>query len=434
MKKDLQDRFRELARGERVYVGGKLATQNDLSALFFVRAVALYLKTGGHIGFVMPLAALTRGQFEAFRKGSFLSSKVTFEKPWTFDDSVQPLFPVPSRAVFARRERAIARAMPDRVTAYSGELPFRNAPEETADRYLSVVEDAPALEIARYVGGSPYRSAFHQGATLVPRMLCFVERARVGRLGGNPATPLVRSWRSRQEKQPWKGLDGLEGNVETEFLRPVYLGESIAPFRVLHAFEGVIPIDKAGDVIDARAATARGLVHLADWMQKAEKEWDSNKTSDLRFIEQLDYYGKLTAQFPIAAAPRVIYAASGSIPAAVVVNDEKAVVEHAVYWAASSSMDEARYLTAILNSETVRQRVAALQARGQWGAWHFDKVMFNLPIPRFDAKAFLRQELACAALQSEKVAAAVVLRKRSSSNARANSFVRPSLMLVFPKR
>jgi hypothetical protein len=113
-------------------------------------------------------------------------------------------------------------------------------------------------------------------------------------------------------------------------------------------------------------------------------------------------------QFPIAA-PRVIYAASGSIPAAVVVNDEKAVVEHAVYWAASASMDEARYLTAILNSETVRQRVAALQARGQWGARHFDKVMFNLPIPRFDAKALLHQELARAGLQSEKVAAAVTL-------------------------
>ena len=38
MSADLQKRFRELANGERVYVGGKFATQNDLAALFTVRS------------------------------------------------------------------------------------------------------------------------------------------------------------------------------------------------------------------------------------------------------------------------------------------------------------------------------------------------------------------------------------------------------------
>jgi hypothetical protein len=41
MSGDLQKRFRELAKGDRVHVGGKFATQNDLAALFTVRAVAL---------------------------------------------------------------------------------------------------------------------------------------------------------------------------------------------------------------------------------------------------------------------------------------------------------------------------------------------------------------------------------------------------------
>jgi hypothetical protein len=43
MSDDLHKRFKELAKGENIYVGGKLATQNDLSALFFGRAVALYV-------------------------------------------------------------------------------------------------------------------------------------------------------------------------------------------------------------------------------------------------------------------------------------------------------------------------------------------------------------------------------------------------------
>jgi hypothetical protein len=94
MSDDLQKRFRELASGERVYVGGKFATQNDLAALFTVRAASLYLRSGGRIAFVLPLAALTRGQFEKFRAGSFTGAKIAWDEAWTMDDGVQPLFPV----------------------------------------------------------------------------------------------------------------------------------------------------------------------------------------------------------------------------------------------------------------------------------------------------------------------------------------------------
>ena len=93
MSTDLQTRFRELAKGERVYVGGKFATQNDLAGLFTVRSTSLYLRSGGRIAFVLPLAALTRGQFEKFRKGSFTSARIVWEQPWTMNDDVQPSFP-----------------------------------------------------------------------------------------------------------------------------------------------------------------------------------------------------------------------------------------------------------------------------------------------------------------------------------------------------
>jgi hypothetical protein len=38
--------------------------------------------------------------------------------------------------------------------------------------------------------------------------------------------------------------------------------------------------------------------------------------------------------------------------------------------------------------------LAGLQSRGQWGARDFDKVMFTLPIPRFDSAASLHRDLA----------------------------------------
>ena len=48
---------------------------------------------------------------------------------------------------------------------------------------------------------------------------------------------------------------------------------------------------------------------------------------------------------------------------------------------------------------------------GQWGARHFDKVMFNLPIPQFDPKLKLHNDLASAAEHAEKIAAAVPLKE-----------------------
>jgi hypothetical protein len=408
MSDDLHKRFKDLANGERIYVGRNLATQNDLSALFFVRSVALYLKPGGRVAFVMPLAAMTRGQFEKFRKGHFHTRNVQFTDGWVLDDDVQPLFPVPSCVLFARGGRGLGKPLPDTVRRFSGDLPYRDASEAVADEHLKVDKHAARPTEASYKKGSPYRNAFHQGATLVPRMLCLVKRVEGGRIGTNPRMPLVESRRSRQEKQPWKSLDKIEHGVEAEFVRPVLLGESILPFRVFREFEGVLPVDAKGSLLDADTASRLGKSGLAGWMGLAEDAWEKHKTAQVSLVGQFDYYGKLGSQFPIPPL-RVVYAASGTILCALVINDQRMVIEHAVYWAAVKDRREALYLASVLGSEAAREKVETLQARGQWGARHFDKVMFTLPIPRFDAGTQLHSDLAAAGAEAETVAASVAL-------------------------
>ena len=177
----------------------------------------------------------------------------------------------------------------------------------------------------------------------------------------------------------------------------------IAPLNSNHIRDGT-----AGAVLDAEAAANRGYSDLHGWMSAAELVWNTSRPSDISLIEQFDYYGKLSAQFPIRHL-RVVYAASGTIPAACVLRESAAIIEHAIYWAQVSSENEAHYLAALLNSETVRARVSDIQARGQWGARHFDKVMFTLPIPEFDPAATLHKALAAAAAEAERIAAAFEL-------------------------
>ena len=407
MSRDLQRRFKELAKASWVYVGGKLATQNDICALFTVRAVQLYLRPSGRLAFVLPLAALTRGQFEKFRLGQFAVASLAFDEAWTMDDNVYPLFPVPSCVVFGRR-RNVGRPVPATVRAYKGTLPYRDAPEEVADQHLTVVEGAPKPAEAKLSGGSAYRDAFRQGATLVPRMLCLVERKSIGRLGADPRSPFVVSRRTTQEKEPWRSLPGIEHKVEAEFLRPVLLGESILPFRVFRLFEGVIPVNGDGTVMDARSAADRGYSGLVGWMRAAEKSWIENAESEMTLRERWNYHNELGAQFPIPPL-RVVYAKAGTLPAAAIVRDNGMVIDHMLYWSAPGTEPEAEYLASILNSETARGRVENLQARGQFGARHFDKVMFTLPIPRFDTTNGLHVELAASGTEAEKLAATIEL-------------------------
>jgi hypothetical protein len=95
------------------------------------------------------------------------------------------------------------------------------------------------------------------------------------------------------------------------------------------------------------------------------------------------------------------------LPCAALVRDTHAVVENSAYWSAVHDEEEGHYLVVILNSEAARLRVESQQAKGQWGARHFHKVMFNLPIPRFDGKNALHAEMAATGWEAERTASEV---------------------------
>ncbi|TIP60326.1 MAG: phosphate/phosphite/phosphonate ABC transporter substrate-binding protein, partial [Mesorhizobium sp.] len=55
---DMKDRLREALRSYNLWVGGSLATQQDMCALFWARGAERYLRDGGVLALVLPYAAL----------------------------------------------------------------------------------------------------------------------------------------------------------------------------------------------------------------------------------------------------------------------------------------------------------------------------------------------------------------------------------------
>ncbi len=411
---EMKTNLREACVPLNLWVGGVLATQQDISALFWARCAERYLTAGGVIAFVLPYAALNRPAFGGLRRGDFRALHVQIVEAWSFDETVQPLFPVPASVLIGKLEPGAG--LPDTVVRYTGSLRRRDAPEAEADRDLRH-GSAPWPPIPTLEGASPYRARFRQGATIVPRRFFLVEREVAGRLGQNPAAPRVRGKAGPLDKRPWTAVEPPSGPVEAEFLRPLLLGESIAPFRILSVATCVVPVHER-EVLDSRSASDAGFRHLSAWLRDVEAKWVANAskrvdgTPRMTLRQQLDHMRKLSAQLsPLAT--RVVYAASGILPAAVVVNDHGAIVEHAAYWAPARTLAEGRYLTAILNSETARALGEDAQPKGQGGARHFDNLIWELPIPEYDRRVELHQDLATAAATAERVAAAVVLRERA---------------------
>jgi hypothetical protein len=198
------------------------------------------------------------------------------------------------------------------------------------------------------------------------------------------------------------------------------------PYRIFQPLEAVVSVTDKGEMLDAEAAANRGFDGLHGWMSKAEKIWKTNAESGtMTLIGRWNYHNELGAQFPIAPL-RVVYSKAGTQPAACLMRDAPYAIDHKLYWSAPAAENEANYLIALLNSETARQRGESLQSRGQWGARDFDKVMFNLPIPRFNEADPLHNAIAKAAREAEKIAAAVLLPENIKFQ-RARGLVRAAL-------
>ena len=413
MPPSMQGSFRRMSTERGLWAGAQEAPHMDLSGLFVVRAVERYLRTGGRFGFVLPLAALSRGQFAGFRSGEYNApdavTTVSFEASWDLHLVKPRIFRVPpSVVVGAKTDGAVAPLVGPGET-WSGRLASRNVALDLAGPRLT---KADAVARRAPTGQSLYHDRFSQGATMTPRMLVIVEQT-VAPLGAGAGRTVIRSRRSANEKAPWKTLAPLEGSVESIFIRPLHLGETVLPFRTKEPLLALVPWDGKqllGD--DDRIEMHPGL---AEWWRRAEEIWMAHrktKSERMSLLQRLDYRRGLALQFP-PAPHRVVYTSSGMYLAATRVSDERVVVDTKLYWAATGSVEEACYLEAILNSECVTLLVRPLQSRGEHNPRDFHKFPLDLPVPEYDAGDDLHTRLAARGGQAEELARAVELPMKS---------------------
>ena len=403
-----------------------LFTHMELATLFFARAADLYLKQGGSIGFVMPRAIMTAGQHEEFTGFSYKDGSLTLLLKKVLDlDRVSPLFKVPACVLLAIKGEETT--FPVDGSEFQGELPSHNASLEQATAQLTMTrtrfERTRGKLLQEGTAGPPagaksyYADKFYQGATLVPRNMWFVQLREV--MGFNPDRPPLQTDEevARRAKVPWTSVR-MSGNVESEFLYATLVSGDLVPFGCIRLSPVLLPLTRRGDrltLVTRDLALEQDNFGLAQWLQRSEEEWADNGAKDadgrLRMqsvLNRLDYHRLLTRQSP-ACQFRVFFPRSGTnVTSAILdvgepetmwllrgtVRASAFVADFDTYALETNSLPEANYLSGVLNSSIVDDRIKGVQTRGLLGPRDITRRPLDLPIPQFDPSEATHTELA----------------------------------------
>lgn len=384
----------------------------EIAAIFLTYCSSYFLKENGKIAFVLPRSFFSGDQHENTRSGKAKGFRLT--QIWDLMD-VSPLFRIPSGVLFAKKSE-VKKSLPtsglDGIS-FSGNLPVHNCNLITATPKLTEVENkwyyiqqgkSSAFSNRKSKSSNkvnPYKALFKQGATILPRAFYFIELTQ-----GIPDDweERIISIKTSDEiqpdaKAPWKDLN-FEGKIESNFIFRTALSKSILPFALHQPDLVALPItielngsnQKKIKILSAKELLQEGYRDASKWFQNAERIWDIHKTEkskDMTINDRLDFQRGLVEQ-KLDAECLVLYNSSAKDANSVVVNrkdmDLEFMVDHKAYWFATNILNEAYYLTAILNSTTPNLMMKDFQTKGLFGARDVHKKILDIYYPKFDEK------------------------------------------------
>ena len=413
-----------------IWAGGRYASNQDIAGLFFTRCVDLYLKQRGVIGFVMPHSALQSGQHRRWRSGRWespptgrgqaraseftLSVEFNHRRAWDLE-RLEPntFFPVAACVVFARctGNSGVAEPLSDAVEVWQG-----LAGSDQVTRSLRNITDTSVGAV------SPYADHSRQGAAIRPRRFFFVQETANSAIIAAGRTVTVNPRRGSLDKAPWRNLDLTaisNQTIEKSHLFEVHLGETVAPYVALTPLQALLP-QRQGEYAIPADENGPGGISLAGLEYRMRERWgtisrwwEENKApvNRLNLLGQINYINKLSSQLEWQRehsdrSIRVLQTAAGQ-PIAAILPDDAFLVDETLYWITCRNLEEANYLLAIINSDSLAAAVNQYTVPNWAGnTRNLHKHLWKLPIPEFDPKQKLHMVIAKAGERAAAGAAA----------------------------
>lgn len=369
----------------------KWSAKGDLASLFSARVADLYLEDGGAFGLVLPGSALINQTWQAWRSGKWGESKIGFDYVASLDAVEPPPF----------------RHSPNGTCVVVGRRSSDDAPEWDDAMLLeySGHPEAPTVaEVRRRASRpSPYARRFRRGAVASPLGLCLaVDPIQ----HGEDDTATVRTRVST--KPPWKGVT-YDAVIETAALVRTLRAQTLTPFVCAPDAWLIAPL-----AADRRTVMALDDAEFRPLLPRTYEYWkiaearyarDRARTAGATLSENVDFQRTLTNQLTAGASERrrkVFYNKSGDSLRACR-GPESLVADDKSYWYVAASVEEALYLTGVLNAECLQDA----WRESKTSKLHFDtNPLKHVPVPVFDPDSALHARIVEAARAAERRPAA----------------------------
>jgi hypothetical protein len=397
-----------------------LMPQMEIAAIFLAYCSAYFLKEKGKLAFVLPRSFFSAEQHDNTRSGTAKGFKI--KQLWDLTD-VSPLFRVPSCVIFAEKAEH-KRALPAagvKGLFFSARLREHNCQwaeavpkltETPATWYYAKQGQSSAFSTRKMKANNlenPYKKLFRNGATIFPRCFYFVDL-----VGETPS-----DWHDRlltvstaegiktDAKVPWKSIEFNHKRLESRFLFRTALARSILPFALYEPDLVALPMlietepnRKVVRLFMAEELQREGYLHAAAWFTDRERIWDQLKTEKSRSMtanDRLDFQRGLTEQ-NLDHQFLVLYNSSAKNANATVIRREdldlEFFAENTTYWYSTANLEEAYYLSSILNSDAPNEMMKDFQAKGLFGARHVHKKILDIYYPQYDGQVEAHRRLA----------------------------------------
>jgi len=252
---------------------------------------------------------------------------------------------------------------------------------------------------------SEYKKLFHKGADLNPRNLIFI-KTKVHDNSLLIINPDQRIF--KRAKEPWDKIEFSNEIIEKDYMFKVIKSTELVKFYVYDFYNVFLPLKKENLGIDYHSLKT----HAKKFYDKINKIYLNNKkdsTMNESLMDNLNRWSKLINARQISKI-KVVYNNSGSVVNSAVVQGDYLVTGDLSFFS-TNNMNEAYYLSAILNSPLMTRQVQIKKS-----SRHIFKIPFEIPIKIYDENNENHRKLAELAKKAHKISETSTLELKRRNN------------------
>ncbi|MFX1496117.1 MAG: N-6 DNA methylase [Promethearchaeota archaeon] len=385
-----QNKIKDLAEKLNIKPSPKNVLNIEISSLFFYKAKS-YMKKNAKIFFVITKGIINGSHASRFR--NFYGFKNL--EIWKFDSKIEKIFNIDFICLYAENSNSEAVNEPLEIPVYyfgikrnanityfqDFKLRFKNVEnfipyhiERKGNKtYVQKLVSKGEFRNLLPFKPSDYKKLFHKGADLNPRNLIFVqcEKLNDSLVKINPDPNIFK-----RAKSPWNDFEFKDEVIENDNIFKVVKSTELVRFLVYNFYYVFLPLSKK-DLSFNYDRLSENSKAFYDKINQIYLNYKKETTNNNSLMDNLNRWSKLINSRQKAKI-KVVYNNSGSVLNSAIIQGDYIITGDLSFYDAKS-LEEAYYLTAILNSPLINNQV-----RIKKSTRHIFKIPFECPIKKFN--------------------------------------------------